>query len=90
MGDAAIILGDFNAPKFFGAIMTLRDTGFTLARTTGSTFHFNQGINILPAIDHVLFSDGFFFRETGVMRKQYGGVWPADHYPVFVTLCPVE
>lgn len=89
-GDAAVIFGDFNAPKFFGAVMTLRNNGFTLAQTTGSTFHFNRGINLLPAIDHVLFSDGLFHRETTVIRKRFAGVWPADHYPVFVTLCPVE
>jgi endonuclease/exonuclease/phosphatase family metal-dependent hydrolase len=88
--DDVVVLGDFNAPGFFGAVTTLREKGFRLAQGYGSTFHFYRGINILPAIDHVLYAGALLHRETRVIRRRFGGVWPADHYPVFVTLCPVE
>lgn len=84
--EAVVVLGDFNAPKFFRPVKTVAQANLSVADTTGSTFHFNRGINILPAIDHVLYSDDFTFVQTTVVRKRYDGVWPGDHYPVFVSL----
>jgi endonuclease/exonuclease/phosphatase family metal-dependent hydrolase len=86
--DPVIVAGDFNAPWFFRPVQIVSDAGLDIADTTGSTFHLRRGINIIPAIDHVLASDGFEIGSTEVLRKRYGGVWPSDHYPVLVTLTP--
>ena len=84
--EPVILAGDFNAPRFFRTVRILTEAGFTVAETTGSTVHFARGINLLPAIDHILYSPGLIHEQTVVLRKRYDGVWPSDHYPVFVTL----
>lgn len=83
---AVLVVGDFNAPWFFRTVRTLSDTGLEIAETTGSTVHFYRGINLIPAIDHVLHSESFSHLETTVLRRRFEGTWPSDHYPVFVTL----
>lgn len=85
-GEPVIVLGDFNAASWFKTIKILREAGLNLAEPKGSTFHFNRGLNLFPAIDHVLFS-GFEQREETLrLNKKYGGVWPSDHYPIRVKL----
>ncbi len=81
-----LVVGDLNAPWFSRTLRILRDRGLQVADTTGSTVHFYRGINLVPAIDHVLYSGGFAHRETRVLRKRFDGAWPSDHYPLFVTL----
>jgi endonuclease/exonuclease/phosphatase family metal-dependent hydrolase len=87
-GDPVIVAGDFNAPWFFRPVQIVSDAGLDIADTTGSTFHLRRGINIIPAIDHVLVSDGFEIGPTEVLRKRFAGTWPSDHYPVLVRLSP--
>ena len=84
--DGVILLGDFNAAKFFRPVRIVAGSGLSVARTRGSTYHFNRGIRIQPAIDHVLYSDAFAYRRTRVLRDRLDGIWASDHYPVFVTL----
>ena len=84
--DGVIVIGDFNAPRFFRPVRIVAEAGLTVAETRGSTFHFNRGINIQPAIDHALYSKEFEYRSTRVIRDSFGGKWPSDHYPLFVTL----
>jgi len=88
--DGVVLLGDFNSPKFLRPVTILRETALKLANTTGSTYHFYRGIDILPAIDHVFYSQDFIYRQTSVIRHRFEGVWPSDHYPVFVTLSPAD
>ncbi len=84
--EPVIVLGDFNALSWFETMDILRDAGLHLADPEGSTFHFNRGLNLFPAIDHVLFS-GFEQREETLrLNKKYDGVWPSDHYPIRVVL----
>jgi endonuclease/exonuclease/phosphatase family metal-dependent hydrolase len=87
-GDPVIVAGDFNAPWFFRPVQIVSDAGLVIADTTGSTFHLRRGFNIIPAIDHVLASDGLEVGPTEVLRKRYAGTWPSDHYPVLVRLTP--
>lgn len=82
----ALVAGDFNAPWFFKPVRTVAESGLEVAPTTGSTVHFYRGINLIPAIDHLLFTPAFEATRTEVLRNQYDGVWPSDHYPVFVDL----
>jgi len=84
--DGVIVIGDFNAPRFFRPVRIVAEAGLTVAETNGSTFHFNRGINLQPAIDHVLFSEEFEYRSTRVIRNRAEDTWPSDHYPLFVTL----
>lgn len=84
--DGVIVIGDFNAPRFFRPVRIVAEAGLTVAETRGSTFHFNRGINIQPAIDHALYSKEFEYRSTRVIRDSFDGKWPSDHYPLFVTL----
>ncbi len=81
-----IVVGDFNAPRFFRPVRIVAEAGLTVTETRGSTFHFNRGINIQPAIDHVLYSKEFEYRSTKVIRNRVEDKWPSDHYPLFVTL----
>lgn len=84
--DGVIVLGDFNAPRFFRPVRIVAQAGLTVAETRGSTFHFNRGIAVQPAIDHVLYSNAFAHINTEVIRDQVDGRWPSDHFPLFVTL----
>ncbi|MFW5684295.1 MAG: endonuclease/exonuclease/phosphatase family protein [Spirochaetota bacterium] len=80
--DPVIVTGDFNAPSFFPTMRTLLDAGLHRAPTSGSTYHFNRGINLIPGIDHILGSRSIRFDGTTVIRRSYGGRFPSDHYPV--------
>jgi endonuclease/exonuclease/phosphatase family metal-dependent hydrolase len=84
--EGVLVVGDFNAPRFFRPPRIVAEAGLEVAETTGSTVHFFRGINILPAIDHLLFSEHFEHRSTRVLRRRFQGTWPSDHYPLFVTL----
>ncbi len=83
--DAVLVVGDFNAPRSFRPVRIVAEAGFRVARSRGSTVHFNRGVNVVPAIDHILYSEPFRFRSATIIRERYDGVWPSDHYPVFVT-----
>jgi endonuclease/exonuclease/phosphatase family metal-dependent hydrolase len=87
--DGVLVAGDFNALAAFRPPRIVADAGLTLAPRDGSTFHFNRGIGLMPAIDHVLYSKDFIHVETKTLRRRYGGVWPSDHYPVLVRLDPM-
>lgn len=88
-GDPVAVVGDFNAPWFFRPVRGLAaEVGLEIANTTGSTFHFDRGINVIPAIDHVLASEGLELGATQVLRRRFADDWPSDHYPVLVTLTP--
>jgi endonuclease/exonuclease/phosphatase family metal-dependent hydrolase len=84
--DGVIVIGDFNAARSFRPVRIVAEADLKVAKTRGSTFHFNRGINIQPAIDHVLYSKEFMYRSTRVIRERIDGNWPSDHYPLFVTL----
>ncbi len=82
-----ILLGDINAPAFSPTARKLKSIPLTLAKPAGATFHFNRGINLLPAIDHILFSESFIqTSKVERLKKKYNNIWPTDHYPVSVNL----
>jgi endonuclease/exonuclease/phosphatase family metal-dependent hydrolase len=82
--DAVLVAGDFNALASFRPLRIVAASGLTLAPRDGGTFHFNRGIRLMPAIDHILYSKDFVHFETKTFRQRYEGVWPSDHYPVLV------
>ena len=86
-GNAVLLVGDINAPGFAPTVRKLTKTPLTLAKPVGATFHFNRGLNLIPAIDHVFYSEHFTQQgKTTLLRKSYDDVWPTDHYPVTVEL----
>lgn len=86
-GNAVVLLGDVNAFSFFPTTRTLESIPLSLAPPAGPTYHFNRGLNVLPAIDHLFYSRHFEqIGPTRLLRANYDGIWPTDHYPVVVDL----
>ncbi len=81
-----LVVGDFNALASFRTVRTFRDAGFSVAPIKGASYHFGRGLDLYPAIDHVLYSPGWGLVSTSVYREAPGGIWPSDHYPVIATL----
>lgn len=86
-GHAVVLVGDINAPGFSPTAGKLKSIPLTLAKPDGATFHFNRGIHLIPAIDHIFYSEQLQQSgKTTRLRKKYNNVWPTDHYPVTVEL----
>lgn len=83
--DMVIVLGDFNALTWVPVVTRVtKGVGAEAVGRNGATFHFNRGIHLFPAIDHILWNGGGHLRLDGtfVYRSRSGDVWPSDHYPV--------
>ncbi len=77
------VIGDFNAIRGSTTLGILEDAHVTFWPVQGSTFHFNRGLNLFPAIDHIGGSDGISpVGKTFSVRGQFDGEWATDHYPV--------
>lgn len=88
---AVVLLGDTNAPSFGGTMSTLKNIPLQLAAPVGSTFHHNRGWNLIPAIDHIFYSEQLLpSGGLSLLRRKYDGVWPTDHYPVVLDMDLVE
>ena len=82
-----IVAGDFNARAGSSLLGQMEAVGVTFADVPGATYHFNRGINLFGAIDHVGVTNGLRLAgEAVVVRSRFGDVWPTDHYPVVVDL----
>ena len=82
-GEALFVAGDFNARLGSPILQMLGDLGVEFAPVQGSTFHFNRGINLFGAIDHIGFVGGpVLSAGPFVLREKFAGEWPTDHYPV--------
>ncbi len=80
-----ILVGDINAPSFSPTARKLKSIPLSLVKPDGATFHFNRGINLLPAIDHIFVSENISISsKVERLKKKYNNVWPTDHYPVTV------
>ncbi len=77
------VIGDFNAIRGSTTLGILEDAGVTFWPSQGSSFHFNRGLNLFPAIDHIGGINGVEpVGETFSVRGRFDGEWPTDHYPV--------
>ena len=77
------VIGDFNAIRGSSTLGILEDAGVTFWPAQGSTFHFNRGLNLFPAIDHIGGTDGIMpVGRTFSIRGRFDGEWATDHYPV--------
>ena len=82
-GETVFLVGDLNARLGAPTLGILEDAGFTFSPVDGSTYHFDRGINLFGAIDHLAYTDGVTPAGAPVVvRRQFAGDWPSDHYPV--------
>ena len=82
-GEPVVLLGDLNARAGSTAVGILERAGLIFAPVQGATYHFNRGLNLFGAIDHIAATPDI--RPAGppvVLRQRFRGEWPADHYPV--------
>ena len=83
-GATLFLVGDVNARLGSSTMAILEEAGLDFQPVAGSTYHFNRGINLFGAIDHIAVTDDI--RPAGdpvVLRQKFRGEWPTDHYPVF-------
>jgi len=82
-GETVFAIGDLNARLGDKVVEILAETGLEFAPVEGATFHFNRGINLFGAIDHIA-ATGSATLAAGpyVLRQKHNGEWPTDHYPV--------
>ncbi|MEJ6402115.1 endonuclease/exonuclease/phosphatase family protein [Yoonia sp. 2307UL14-13] len=82
-GETVFLVGDLNARLGAPTVEILEGAGLTFAPVQGSTYHFNRGINLFGAIDHIAVTEGAdLARAPVVLREKFAGEWPTDHYPV--------
>ncbi|MBB5516133.1 endonuclease/exonuclease/phosphatase family metal-dependent hydrolase [Rubricella aquisinus] len=82
-GAPVFLVGDLNARAGDEAVDIHEAAGMTFSPVEGSTYHFNRGFNLFGAIDHIAYAGGIVpVGAPMVMRRQFDGEWPTDHYPV--------
>ena len=86
-GERVVLLGDVNARLGSPTHAILEGAGLRFLPVTGATVHFDRGLNLFSAIDHVAIGPGVAAEGVPmVLRQSFGGVWPSDHYPVAADL----
>ena len=84
-GETVLVVGDVNAGMRSTPARIIAEEGLEFVTVPGSTYHWNRGLNITPAIDHIAATDTL--EATGdatIITRRFEGDWPSDHYPVFV------
>lgn len=82
-GTPVFLVGDINALHGSRTMGILEEAGLEFLPVDGSTYHFNRGINLFGANDQIGYSDSLVpLGETVVLRRQFDGQWPSDHYPL--------
>ena len=83
-GEPVILVGDINARHGSRPMELIEQAGLGFVPVDGSTYHFNRGINLFGAIDHLAVTkDVEVAGGPVVLRRRFQGEWPSDHYPVF-------
>lgn len=86
-GETLILAGDLNAIAGSRTAGILQAAGLVLMPARGASYHLNRGLNLFPAIDHVMIGPGLrYARRPVALRRAPGGVWPSDHYPIVADL----
>lgn len=81
--ETLFVIGDLNARLGDTVVNILADTGLSFAPVSGSTYHFNRGLNLFGAIDHIgSIGAAALAGSPVVLRQKFAGEWPTDHYPV--------
>jgi len=86
-GETVLLAGDLNARLGDRGVEILQEAGFTFAPVKGATYHFNRGLNLFGAIDHLAWFGAVApLGPPVVLRQRFEGEWPTDHYPVIIDL----
>lgn len=86
-GTPLLLAGDVNARLGSNTVEILEEAGLDFLPVDGATYHFNRGINLFGAIDHLAVTDNVRpANEPMVLRQRFRGEWPTDHYPVFADI----
>ncbi len=81
--EAFFVVGDLNARAGDEVLSIIETPGVTFRPIDGSTYHFNMGLNLFGAIDHIGYSGDISpVGAPVVTRQKFAGEWPTDHYPV--------
>jgi endonuclease/exonuclease/phosphatase family metal-dependent hydrolase len=102
-GRPLIVMGDLNANERNAAFLDLLGNndpaGFQLLDSyrevvpeqsrSEATFHGFNGVTSGLRIDYVLHSDFFRAAEASIVRTEFSGRYPSDHYPVTALLQPI-
>lgn len=90
-GRTVILAGDLNAMTGWKTHAILDEAGLDFVPVAGSTYHFNRGLHVLGAIDHIAASGGVARAgDAQVLRGRVDGEWPSDHYPVVADFRPAR
>ncbi|WP_108853340.1 endonuclease/exonuclease/phosphatase family protein [Albidovulum aquaemixtae] len=82
--EPVFLLGDVNDRVGSRTVGILERAGLTFSPVAGATYHFNRGINLFGAIDHLAITSNIALAVAPVvLRQRFRGEWPSDHYPVF-------
>lgn len=82
-GETVFLTGDLNARLGSALHETLEAIGLDFAPVRGATYHFDLGLNLFGAIDHIGHTpDAELLDAPIVVRDRFGEVWPTDHYPL--------
>lgn len=82
-GEMVFLAGDLNARLGSTLHGTLEAAGLDFVPVHGATYHFNLGLNLFGAIDHIGHAgDTELVSAPVVVRDSFGAVWPTDHYPL--------
>ena len=86
-GETVLVMGDLNARLGDRTLEIIEDVGVEFAPVQGATFHFNRGLNLFGAIDHIGWAGHVdMASEPTVIRRRFSGEWPTDHYPYLIDL----
>ncbi|WP_411890020.1 endonuclease/exonuclease/phosphatase family protein [Yoonia sp. SDW83-1] len=84
-GETVFVVGDLNARMGAPTMRNIEDAGVSFMPVQGTTYHFNQGLHLFGAIDHIgATADVRPVTDPVVLRQKFDGEWPTDHYPVVV------
>ena len=82
-GETVFVMGDFNAQRGSDLLGLLERVGVRFVPVEGATYHFNRGLNLFAAIDHIGVAGPAEQKGAPVvLRQRFDGEWPTDHYPV--------
>ncbi|KAA9008146.1 exonuclease/endonuclease/phosphatase family protein [Histidinibacterium aquaticum] len=82
-GESVILMGDTNALEGRPTMEILEEAGLEFTDVSGATYHFDRGLNLFGAIDHIALSgEAELAAGPFVLRRRFEGEWPTDHYPV--------
>ncbi len=82
-GETLFVVGDINAGIRSKPARIIAAEGLDFVMVRGSTYHWNRGLDLTAAIDHIAATpDMQALGDAQVIRRKFAGDWPSDHYPV--------